>query len=598
MALPSWLVENSTANKVSRWTSCRLDEVCSGTSGAAQYEWRIDPRHPEYMMNWIQKLNLLCKPQQLKWMTPVMALGVVLALTLVPSISDRFGRKNVYSSSLVICMIAQLALLLVDQSEVAIGLLFVVGATWPGRCIVGTAYVLEFFPRSHQPAVLFAVLLANAISIFMIPFSFQVLQRDFYLYQVLGLVMAFLSFTYCILLMPDSPWAYFMQDDFQRTRAVLEGVLQMNGSSDTRLLFRFKNESQQEYNAAIYDLERARPSALSTHFESASNVNQLDRLTSEGAVAAGRDMERMSHPVSNAAEIRSAANEAPLRYHGQEGAAPLADEPTNDEPSRPKFLMNLLKVGLVFCFMQLTQTIIKQFLTYYQHVEHNLSVFQKSTFFNSTELLGVVLGVPLYLMLGLRRSLWTTLFLAMAPSMATLYLIDRNGEYQLRLSAESASHQVEQAQFHHCLQVCQFALGLLTAMSACSLRCAMFIDQSLFLPTRRVSAIGFVQLAAVLASQCLAQLARAGSKPGGSSYLWSRHPGSLSSESTAAKQMICTILCLLFLSLLLSTSFSDIWTTEKAASPAKRHREELEASHDLRNDPDDERRELLGEKNW
>lgn len=241
-ALPSWLTENSTASKMSRWTSCRVDEVC-GAGGVAQYEWRIDPRHPEYMTNWVQKLNLLCKPQQLKWMTPGMALGVVVALTLVPSISDMFGRKNVYTTSLVISMIAQLALLLVDQSEIAIGLLFIIGATWPGRCIVGTSYALEFFPRSHQSAVLFFLLLVNAISISAVPFSFQILQRDFYLYQVLSLVIAFLSFTYCILLMPDSPWAYYMQDDFQRTRAVLEGVLHMNGSGDTRLLFRFKNES-------------------------------------------------------------------------------------------------------------------------------------------------------------------------------------------------------------------------------------------------------------------------------------------------------------------------------------------------------------------
>jgi MFS family permease len=166
------------------------------------------------MVNWVQKLNLLCKPQQLKWMTPVMALGVALALTLIPSIADKFGRKNVYNSSLVVSMIAQLALLLVDSSEVAIGLLFAIGATWPGRCIVGTVYTLEFFPESHQLGALLVILMANAVSISLIPLSFQILYRDFYLYQVLSLVMAFLSFTYCILLMPDSPWAYYMRDDF------------------------------------------------------------------------------------------------------------------------------------------------------------------------------------------------------------------------------------------------------------------------------------------------------------------------------------------------------------------------------------------------
>ena len=267
--------------------------------------------------------------------------------------------------------------------------------------------------------------------------------------------MAFLSFTYCILLMPDSPWAYYTQDDFQRTRAVLEGVLQMNGSGDTRLLFRFKNESMVEYNAAIYELDRDRPSALSTHFESGSNVNQHALLTQDGAAAADREVERISQPVSNTAEIRSASNELLYRSHGEEAAAPFANgETANEQPSRPKFQMNLLKIVLIFSFVQLVQTIVKQFLTYYQHVEHSLSVFQKSSFFNSAELLGILFGFPLYQALGLRRSLWITLLLASAPSLATLYLIDRNGEYQVSLSAESKQHAAEQAQFHECLQAC------------------------------------------------------------------------------------------------------------------------------------------------
>ena len=55
----------------------------------------------------------------------------------------------------------------------------------------------------------------------------------------------------------------------------------MNGTGDTRLLFRFKNETQNEFYEAIYLLERdtvdmngmQNPSALSTHFETISNNN-------------------------------------------------------------------------------------------------------------------------------------------------------------------------------------------------------------------------------------------------------------------------------------------------------------------------------------
>lgn len=77
--------------------------------------------------------------------------------------------------------------------------------------------------------------------------------------------------------MPDSPWSYYINDDFQRTRAVMQGVLQMNGANNTRLLFRFKNETLNEYNAVIYDLSRDEgynpSSALSTNLETVIDRN-------------------------------------------------------------------------------------------------------------------------------------------------------------------------------------------------------------------------------------------------------------------------------------------------------------------------------------
>lgn len=41
--------------------------------------------------------------------------------------------------------------------------------------------------------------------------------------------------------------------------------------------------------------------------------------------------------------------------HGDLGldGAETGDDATNDEPSKSKFLMNLLKIGLVFCFLQI-----------------------------------------------------------------------------------------------------------------------------------------------------------------------------------------------------------------------------------------------------
>ena len=64
-------------------------------------------------------------------------------------------------------------LLFINQSEIAIGMLFIVGATWPGKCIVGTTYAIEFFPKFMQNALILFILLSNTISIAVIPLTFE-----------------------------------------------------------------------------------------------------------------------------------------------------------------------------------------------------------------------------------------------------------------------------------------------------------------------------------------------------------------------------------------------------------------------------------------
>ena len=104
MSVPNWMQDSNDSVGSYQWTSCKIEDICSNSTGPV--EWRIDPKNPEHMNNWIQKFNLICKPHQLKWMTPVMALGVILSLVIVPSVSDKFGRKNVYNSSLIISLFA------------------------------------------------------------------------------------------------------------------------------------------------------------------------------------------------------------------------------------------------------------------------------------------------------------------------------------------------------------------------------------------------------------------------------------------------------------------------------------------------------------
>jgi hypothetical protein len=70
---------------------------------------------------------------------------------------------------------------------------------------------------------------------------------------------------------------------------MMEGLLRMNGFSGARLIFRFKDESLNQYNRAIYNLSCGNESN-STNFETGSN-NQLEssRTITENNLTANID---------------------------------------------------------------------------------------------------------------------------------------------------------------------------------------------------------------------------------------------------------------------------------------------------------------------
>lgn len=102
MSLPHWLTAKNKVNRLLRWAPCTVDHICESPG----LQWRVDPRDPEFMLNWVQKFDLLCRPQYARLMTPTMAIGLVMGLFFIPSYADRNGRKQTFLFCLITCLIA------------------------------------------------------------------------------------------------------------------------------------------------------------------------------------------------------------------------------------------------------------------------------------------------------------------------------------------------------------------------------------------------------------------------------------------------------------------------------------------------------------
>ena len=106
-----------------------------------------DTSDPEYLDNWVNKLDLLCEPKyKIGLIGSMYFVGVITSLTFVPVMADRCGRKWAYLGTLCLSAFAQLALIITRNLYEVYVYEFFFGATWAGRIIVGLSYVLEFIP--------------------------------------------------------------------------------------------------------------------------------------------------------------------------------------------------------------------------------------------------------------------------------------------------------------------------------------------------------------------------------------------------------------------------------------------------------------------
>ena len=89
-------------------------------------------------------------------------IGLIVFITFVPPLADRFGRRWVFISTLALSCVAQLGLMLTNDLYWAYFFEFLVGGTFPGRIIVGLTYILEYnIPKFHE-SIVFGLLLSEA----------------------------------------------------------------------------------------------------------------------------------------------------------------------------------------------------------------------------------------------------------------------------------------------------------------------------------------------------------------------------------------------------------------------------------------------------
>ena len=143
-------------------------------------------------------------------MIRALIIGLVIGLIFVPSYSDLYGRKNPFLLSLTVSLVAQFTLLWAWQFELAVAAMVLIGLTWSCKLLVGTAYIIEFFPNSAWPKLIFIICLLQVLSVLALPWILKHVQNnDSFRAETLYLVFGMFSLVHCALFMPDSPHSFW-----------------------------------------------------------------------------------------------------------------------------------------------------------------------------------------------------------------------------------------------------------------------------------------------------------------------------------------------------------------------------------------------------
>ena len=73
------------------WKKCTAEEICAEKLGKSKFRPVVTEQ--EFIRNWVEKLDLLCKPQsEIGFLGSIYFIGVLSAMVVIPKYADVHGR--------------------------------------------------------------------------------------------------------------------------------------------------------------------------------------------------------------------------------------------------------------------------------------------------------------------------------------------------------------------------------------------------------------------------------------------------------------------------------------------------------------------------
>lgn len=228
------------------WKQCSQQFICKNNLNIYNDLFRYDQTDPEYIDNWIQKFDLLCKPTEyIGLIGSCYMVGMFIGFFIFPPNSDTYGRRATFIVTMILSTIAQGVILFTSNIHHLFLFMIVLGTTFSGKNIVALNYAVECQTENMKQFVVSLYWFVELTSIILWSFYYQMLDKNWFPLQAIYFVAGIIAMFTAIFVLPESPKFLYSKQKFDQARASLNYIAKINGKKPLKI-FLFDNEIESE----------------------------------------------------------------------------------------------------------------------------------------------------------------------------------------------------------------------------------------------------------------------------------------------------------------------------------------------------------------
>lgn len=208
------------------WVTCDAEYVCHDASIS---EYRLNKTDPLYLDNWVPKLGLECKSDaEVGFLGSAYFIGILVGLPVLPSVSDKYGRKKLYAAVVYTIFLTELLLTFTESLNVAMLGLFIMGFTFSGKNIVGLSYLDEMLPEKLREDLFTTQFVCSTSISFILPMQYLLISNSWQLSNLEVFIINLIPMIIVPFYLPESPKYFYSKGLYDQARRSLLVIARQN----------------------------------------------------------------------------------------------------------------------------------------------------------------------------------------------------------------------------------------------------------------------------------------------------------------------------------------------------------------------------------